>query len=213
MPPRYPLRCYEQHRDRRFFIDLFCRAGTSPPMLKFGGPRFKLQALSPALVRQKLDRTWPFNVQWRTSVPTLCCSPFRLHRLLIPVVTTVSLARLDIGYSLKPQANRHLFPRRMERGRHLGRRSRTGWSERGATAYVVDRNGDYTVTTPFRANTTIDFGEYRARQPGNACRSPTYYTPFIKRTGLGDADLGSGGVLVVPDQAGPNPHILIQALS
>ena len=47
----------------------------------------------------------------------------------------------------------------------------------------------------------------------NGVPIPTdYFTPYNQQSlADSDVDLGSGGVLVLPDQTGPFPHILIQA--
>jgi Chitobiase/beta-hexosaminidase C-terminal domain/Legume lectin domain len=88
-------------------------------------------------------------------------------------------------------------------------------ADASGNAYVSTGNGDYTVTTPAPPpSTTIDFGDSIVRVSLNdGVPIPTdYFTPFNQaHMDSADADLGSGGVLVLPDQAGPNPHILIQA--
>ena len=46
--------------------------------------------------------------------------------------------------------------------------------------------------------------------PGGVLNVSGYFTPFDQANlAEGDLDLASGGVLVVPDQAGPHPHLLI----
>jgi len=88
-------------------------------------------------------------------------------------------------------------------------------ADANGNAYVATGNGDDTVTTPAPPpSTTIDYGDSIVRVSlNNGVPIPTdYFTPYNQGDlANADADLGSGGVLVVPDQAGPNPHILIQA--
>jgi hypothetical protein len=81
--------------------------------------------------------------------------------------------------------------------------------------YVSTGNGDYTVETPAPPpSTTIDFGDSIVRVGlTNGVPVPTdYFTPWNQGSlDNADEDLGSGGVLVVPDQSGPFLHILIQS--
>lgn len=81
--------------------------------------------------------------------------------------------------------------------------------------YVSTGNGDYTVETPAPPpSTTIDFGDSIVRVGlTNGVPVPTdYFTPWNQGSlDDSDEDLGSGGVLVLPDQPGPFPHILIQS--
>jgi hypothetical protein len=81
--------------------------------------------------------------------------------------------------------------------------------------YVSTGNGDYTVETPAPPpSTTIDFGDSIVRVGlTNGVPVPTdYFTPWNQASlDSADEDLGSGGVLVLPDQPGPFPHILIQS--
>ena len=88
-------------------------------------------------------------------------------------------------------------------------------ADASGNAYVATGNGDDTVTTPAPPpSTTIDYGDSIVRiSLNNGVPTPTdYFTPYNQaHLDTADEDLGSGGVLVVPDQAGPNPHILIQA--
>jgi hypothetical protein len=81
--------------------------------------------------------------------------------------------------------------------------------------YVATGNGDDTVATPAPPpSTTIDFGDSIVKVGvTNGVPVPTdYFTPFNQAAlDSGDTDLGSGGVLALPDQPGPFPHILIQA--
>jgi len=82
-------------------------------------------------------------------------------------------------------------------------------------AYVATGNGDYPGFTPAPPpSTALDFGDSLVRVSlQNGVPIPTdYFTPYNQQSlADSDSDLGSGGVLVVPDQTGPYPHILIQA--
>src|SRR5271170_322134 len=85
----------------------------------------------------------------------------------------------------------------------------------GGNAYVSTGNGDDTVTIPApRPSKTIDYGDSIVRVSlANGNPTPTdYFTPYNQASlDASDADLGSGGVLIPPDQTGPYPHILIEA--
>ena len=81
--------------------------------------------------------------------------------------------------------------------------------------YVATGNGDDTVATPAPPpSTTIDYGDSIVKLSAtNGVPVPTdYFTPFNQASlDSADTDLGSGGVLALPDQPGPFPHILIQS--
>ena len=83
------------------------------------------------------------------------------------------------------------------------------------SAYVSTGNGDDTVTIPAPPpSKTIDYGDSIVRVSlANGNPTPTdYFTPYNQASlDSSDADLGSGGVLIPPDQGGPYPHILIEA--
>ena len=81
--------------------------------------------------------------------------------------------------------------------------------------YISTGNGDDTVTTPApQPSKTIDYGDSIVRLSlANGNPTPTdYFTPFNQASlDAADADVGSGGVLVIPqDQTGPYPHILLE---
>ncbi|MGA9569862.1 MAG: chitobiase/beta-hexosaminidase C-terminal domain-containing protein [Candidatus Acidiferrales bacterium] len=82
-------------------------------------------------------------------------------------------------------------------------------------AYVSTGNGDDTVTIPAPPpSKTIDYGDSIVRiSLANGNPTPTdYFTPYNQASlDSSDADLGSGGVLIPPDQGGPYPHILLEA--
>lgn len=89
-------------------------------------------------------------------------------------------------------------------------------ADAAGSIYVSTGNGDDTVTTPAPPpSTTIDYGDSIVRVGlTNGVPVPTdYFTPWNQASLDGaDEDLGSGGVLVVPDQTtAPFEHILIQS--
>jgi hypothetical protein len=81
--------------------------------------------------------------------------------------------------------------------------------------FVSTGNGDDTVTIPAPPpSTTIDYGDSIVKVSlTNGIPVPVdYFTPYNQASlDNSDADLGSGGVLIPPDQGGPYPHVLIQA--
>ena len=87
-------------------------------------------------------------------------------------------------------------------------------ADASGNAYIATGNGDDTVSTPAPApSTTIDYGDSIVRLSlTNGAPVPTdYFTPWNQASLAGsDTDLGGGGVLVLPDQPGSFPHILIQ---
>jgi Chitobiase/beta-hexosaminidase C-terminal domain/Legume lectin domain len=83
-------------------------------------------------------------------------------------------------------------------------------------AYISTGNGDDTVTTPAPApSKTIDYGDsiVRVSLAGGNPTPTDYFTPYNQASlDAADTDVGSGGVLVIPqDQSGPYPHILLEA--
>jgi Chitobiase/beta-hexosaminidase C-terminal domain/Legume lectin domain len=82
----------------------------------------------------------------------------------------------------------------------------------GGRMFLVTGNGTHSTFPPFNANT--EFGESVVNfNLANGLLTPTdAFTSFNFQT-LNDHDLdqGSGGVLMVPDQQGTHPHILVTA--
>src|SRR5580704_19044372 len=88
-------------------------------------------------------------------------------------------------------------------------------ADANGSTYVSTGNGDFTVTLPAPPpSTTIDYGDSIVRVSlANGVPVPVdYFTPYNQQSlDSADTDVGSGGVLIPPDQGGPFPHILIQA--
>jgi hypothetical protein len=81
----------------------------------------------------------------------------------------------------------------------------------GGRMFLVTGNGTHSTYPPFSANT--EFGESVVNfDISNGTLTPTdAFTSFNEQTlNAHDWDLGSGGVLMV-NESGPNPHLLIQA--
>ena len=86
--------------------------------------------------------------------------------------------------------------------------------------FVATGNGDFPVTGNVVPNpapapsSTVDFGDNIAQLTTSSAGqiTPTdYFTPYNTASlDAADTDLGSGGVLIPPDQIGLNKHILIQ---
>src|SRR6516162_9238353 len=78
----------------------------------------------------------------------------------------------------------------------------------GSNLFVATGNGqfDTNVTPP------VNYGDSILRI--DLSKGPTvqdYFTPFNQSTlDLNDADVGAGGIAILPDQSGPNPHLLVQ---
>jgi hypothetical protein len=81
----------------------------------------------------------------------------------------------------------------------------------GGRLFVTTGNGTYTAYPPFNASaefgdSTVDFS-----LSNGGLQATDAFTPFNQaKLSSGDADLGSGGILMLPDQQGSYPHILIQ---
>src|SRR5277367_5540132 len=85
--------------------------------------------------------------------------------------------------------------------------------------FVATGNGDFPVTSNVVPNpapapsSTVDFGDSMVQLTVSAGQiTPTdYFTPYNSASlDSADTDLGSGGVLIPPDQTGPYKHILIE---
>jgi len=85
------------------------------------------------------------------------------------------------------------------------------WME--GSGLAADKNGNIFCAT---GNGTFDathqnFGDSFLKLDPHTLAVQDYFTPFNQnQMDNGDLDLGSGGVVLVPDNAGPHPHLLIQ---
>ena len=78
--------------------------------------------------------------------------------------------------------------------------------------FVSTGNGTHTTVPPFNANT--EYGESIVTfDLANGGLTPTDEFTSYNYQDLNDSDLdqGAGGVLMIPDQSGANPHILVEA--
>ena len=82
----------------------------------------------------------------------------------------------------------------------------------GGRMFLVTGNGTYSSYPPFNANTELGESIVDFSLTNGGITPTDAFTSFnYELLNDHDWDLGSGGVLMVPDQSGPNPHILIQA--
>jgi hypothetical protein len=90
----------------------------------------------------------------------------------------------------------------------------------GGRLFVATGNGDYPVpgnVVPSPApqpSTSVDYGDSMIQLSlNNGVMTPTdYFTPYNTASlDAADTDLGSGGVLVLPNQTGTYPHELLEA--
>lgn len=75
--------------------------------------------------------------------------------------------------------------------------------------FLVTGNGSFDTSNP-----TIDYGDsiLKMSYAGGAFTVEDYFTPYNQSSLSGaDTDLGSGGVLLLPDQPGNFPHELVEA--
>ncbi len=83
-------------------------------------------------------------------------------------------------------------------------------ADSAANIYIASGNGDFdTKNTP-----AVDLGDSNLKLffTGSAISLEDYFTPFDQNNlDTNDQDLGSGGVLLLPDQAGAHPQELVQA--
>src|SRR5262249_39521439 len=89
----------------------------------------------------------------------------------------------------------------------------------GSNLFVATGNGQFNTKMDTNGNVIADttppmnYGDSILRI--DLSKGPTvqdYFTPFTtSQLDLNDEDLGSGGITILPDQSGPNPHLLVQA--
>jgi hypothetical protein len=78
--------------------------------------------------------------------------------------------------------------------------------------FIVTGNGTYDATTPYAVN-TMDYGDDVVRlDTANGLSIADSFTPLDQYDlNVSDTDLGGGGALVLPDQTGAHPHLLVVA--
>ena len=78
--------------------------------------------------------------------------------------------------------------------------------------FITTGNGTYDAITPYATNSASFSDDVLRFDLSNGMKVADAFTPFnqflLQST---DTDLGSGGALILPDQAGPYPHLLIEA--
>ncbi|MGO9269678.1 MAG: pyrrolo-quinoline quinone [Terriglobia bacterium] len=82
-------------------------------------------------------------------------------------------------------------------------------ADEAGNVFVATGNGKFTVAAGGR-----DYGDSMLKLgvAGNALEVRDYFTPFNQRQlDADDNDLGSGGPVLLPDQPGPHPHLLLIA--
>jgi hypothetical protein len=182
---------------------------------KFGGP-VQMNASVPGTAPDAVNGQVPFDVQWENQRPGLLLlngyvfAGFASHGdngpwhgwILAYNATTLAFAS---AWCTSPNG----------KGNGIWGAGSGLAADAYGNTYVSTGNGDDTVTVPAPApTTTIDYGDSIVRvNLANGVITPTdYFTPYNQASLDGaDTDVGSGGVLVLPDQTGAYPHILVQA--
>jgi Legume lectin domain/Chitobiase/beta-hexosaminidase C-terminal domain/Fn3 associated len=182
---------------------------------KFGGPAL-MTASAPGTAPDGNGSTVPFNGQWENQRPGLL--------LLNGFVYIGFAAHGDNGpwhgwilaYNKTTLAQSGVWCTSPNgKGNGIWASGSGLAADSAGSIYIATGNGDDTVTTPAPPpSTTIDYGDSIVRVGlTNGVPVPTdYFTPWNQASLSGsDTDLGSGGVLVLPDQPGTFTHILIQS--
>ncbi len=78
--------------------------------------------------------------------------------------------------------------------------------------FITTGNGTYDATTPYATN-SMDYSDDVLRfDLSNGMQVSDAFTAFNQFSLQGsDTDVGSSGALILPDQSGPNPHLLVEA--
>lgn len=89
-----------------------------------------------------------------------------------------------------------------------------GLSSDGTRLYVITGNGDFDASVGDFGDSFLEITPDSSTQPANkngyGLSITDYFTPFNEQAlADADADLGSGGSMILPDQAGAHPHLLI----
>jgi hypothetical protein len=182
---------------------------------KFGGP-VEMNASVPGTAPDAVNGQVPFDVQWENQRPGLLLlngyvfAGFASHGDNGPwhgwiLAYNASTLAFTSSWNTSPNG----------RGNGIWGAGSGLAADAEGNAYVSTGNGDDTVTVPAPApTTTIDYGDSIVRvNLANGIVTPTdYFTPYNQGSlDNADTDVGSGGVLVLPDQLGAYPHILVQA--
>lgn len=82
----------------------------------------------------------------------------------------------------------------------------------GGRMYLVTGNGTFTTYPPFTASSEFGDSVVALDLSNGGLKPVDAFTPFNQaKLSPADLDQGSGGVLMLPDQQGANPHIVLQA--
>lgn len=82
----------------------------------------------------------------------------------------------------------------------------------GGRMFLATGNGTYSSYTPFTANSQFGDSIVAFDLAGGQLTPVDAFTPFNQgHLSSADLDQGAGGILMMPDQQGANPHILLQA--
>jgi hypothetical protein len=182
---------------------------------KFGGP-VELTASAPGTAPDGNGTSVPFSAQWENQRPGLLLQGgyvyigFSSHGDNPPwhgwilAYNETTLAQSGV-WTTSPNG----------RGNGIWSSGSGLAADTAGNMYISTGNGDDTVTTPAPPpSKTIDYGDSIVRLSlANGNPAPTdYFTPYNQASlDAADADVGSGGVLVIPqDQTGPYPHILLE---
>ena len=182
---------------------------------KFGGPAL-MTASAPGTAPDGNGTTVPFNGQWENQRPGLL--------LLNGFVYIGFAAHGDNGpwhgwilaYNKTTLAQSGVWCTSPNgKGNGIWQSGAGIAADASGNIYVATGNGDDTVATPAPPpSTTIDYGDSIVRlSVTNGVPVPTdYFTPWNQASlDSSDTDLAAGGVLVLPDQPGTFPHILVQS--
>jgi hypothetical protein len=82
----------------------------------------------------------------------------------------------------------------------------------GGRMFVVTGNGTHSTYPPFDANTEFGESVVNINLASGGLKPADAFTPFnYQLLNTHDWDLGSGGILMVPDQQGTHPHVMVVA--
>ena len=85
-------------------------------------------------------------------------------------------------------------------------------ADANGNVYLASGNGDFDVNDVPAMELGDTLLKLNLRSSLNLLTVADYFTPFNQNSlDDGDVDLGSGGLLLLPDQAGAYPHMLVQA--